>query len=115
MNLTKQEKLEIKNLIKNEMVELRDYVTTSIADLNKEEEIDEDTELCTHYAEYYSKYIDFYLHLYDDSLNNTTVRDFWKMDTGYREEIWEKLRKNLHIDLYIKIEKYISEGNKEIT
>ena len=111
LSLTNQEKNELKDVIRDMMVQLRDRLTEAITTFN--EESDEDMDCCTYETSEYPTKMYFLMHLYDPETTNSSPREFWKMDTGDRSHLLNMLEIGLSPCAFSKILQWLNDKNKE--
>ena len=77
------------------------------------EDLDEDTNLGGYEAEEYSAHMDLLFYLYKpECVGVTPKRLYWQVDTGSREIIRRKMKKNLSKPLFEKIDAHLNYNNK---
>ena len=115
LNLTKEEKSELKVVIREEMVELRNDLTNIIKYHDENVEmLDNDVDCCKYEIENYAARMIFYLHIHDmdnSKIPSSDARKFWGMDTEVRDQAWKMMEQCLSSNTFKKIEEWLNKAN----
>jgi hypothetical protein len=74
-------------MIISEAKRFRDQLNECIIEIDENEEINEDTQLCTYEASQYSNATN----LYDPDLSSFGPEEFWEQDSGFRNTCWDAI------------------------
>jgi len=108
MNISEEEKLEIKQMLVSATNNLIEQLRDNAAEISKSDGITEDTDTCYFDMKAYKHVTSLCFHLYNPDFTSYSKKNFWRNGTYTRDLIWAILEEFLSPELYKKVQDYLT-------